>query len=50
MPSQALTLVQGTLDLLLLKILALGRRQVEQGRVIPVKEAFRRARAKLARR
>jgi prevent-host-death family protein len=36
--------------LALLKILALGRRQVEQGKVVPVAEAFRRVRAKLPRR
>jgi len=36
--------------LALLKILALGRRQVEQGKVTPVTEAFRRVRAKLPRR
>ena len=36
--------------LALLKILALGRRQVEEGKVTPVKEALRRVRAKLPRR
>jgi|CXWL01.1.fsa_nt_gi DNA-binding phage protein len=34
----------------LLKILALGKRQVEEGKVVPAKEAFRRARARIARR
>ena len=36
--------------LALLKILALGRRQAEEGRTVPAAEAFRRAREKLARR
>jgi|CXWL01.1.fsa_nt_gi hypothetical protein len=36
--------------LVLLEILALGKRQVAQGKVIPVAEAFRRARARIARR
>jgi prevent-host-death family protein len=36
--------------LALLKILALGRREAEQGKVVPVAEAFRRVRAKLPRR
>ena len=36
--------------LALLKILALGKRQVEEGRVVPATEAFRRARARIARR
>jgi prevent-host-death family protein len=36
--------------LALLKILALGRRQIEQGEFVTVAEAFRRARAKLPRR
>jgi prevent-host-death family protein len=36
--------------LALLKILALGQRQVEQGRVVPAAEAFRRARERIARR
>lgn len=36
--------------LALLKILALGRRQVEEGKVVPVAEAFSRARARIARR
>jgi len=33
--------------LALLKILALGNRQVEQGKVVPVKEAFRRVRRRV---
>jgi len=36
--------------LALLKILALGKRQVEEGKVVPAAEAFRRARARIARR
>jgi PHD/YefM family antitoxin component YafN of YafNO toxin-antitoxin module len=36
--------------LALLKILALGKRQVEEGKVVPAKEAFRRARSRIARR
>ena len=36
--------------LALLKILALGQRQVEQGRVVPAAEAFRRARERITRR
>lgn len=36
--------------LALLKILALGKRQVEEGKVVPVAEAFRRARERIARR
>jgi prevent-host-death family protein len=36
--------------LALLKILALGQRQVERGRVVPAAEAFRRARERIARR
>jgi prevent-host-death family protein len=36
--------------LALLKILALGQHQVEQGRVVPAAEAFRRARERIARR
>lgn len=35
--------------LALLKILALGNRQVEEGRTIPVAEAFRRLRGRQAR-
>jgi len=36
--------------LALLKILALGNRQIEQGRTIPAAEAFRRLRGKKPRR
>lgn len=36
--------------LALLKILALGQKQAEEGRVVPAVEAFRRARARLSRR
>lgn len=36
--------------LALLKILALGKRQVEESKIVPVAEAFRRARARIARR
>ena len=36
--------------LALLKILALGRRQVEEGKVVPAAEAVRRAREAIARR
>jgi prevent-host-death family protein len=36
--------------LALLKILALGNRQIEDGRVVPAREAFRRVRARKARR
>ena len=36
--------------LALLKILALGNRQVAEGKVVPAAEAFRRAREKIARR
>jgi prevent-host-death family protein len=36
--------------LALLKILALGNQQFEQGKGIPVKEAFRRVRARLAQK
>ena len=36
--------------LALLKILALGRRQVEEGKAIPLAEAIRRLRARRARR
>jgi prevent-host-death family protein len=36
--------------LALLKILALGRRQVEQGKAVPLAEAARRLRARRARR
>ena len=36
--------------LALLKILALGRRQVERGKVVPAAEAVRRAREAIARR
>ncbi|HEX4329521.1 MAG TPA: type II toxin-antitoxin system Phd/YefM family antitoxin [Burkholderiales bacterium] len=33
----------------LLKILALGRQQIEEGKVVPAKEAMRRLRARKAR-
>lgn len=33
----------------LLKILALGNRQIEEGKVVPAREAIRELRAKLAR-
>ena len=36
--------------LALLKILALGRRQVEEGRTVPADEAFRRLRERRSRR
>jgi len=36
--------------LALLKILALGRRQVEEGRTVPAAEAFRRLRERRSRR
>ena len=36
--------------LALLKILALGRRQVEEGRTVPAEVAFRRLRARRSRR
>lgn len=36
--------------LALLKILALGRRQVKEGRTVPVDEAFRRLRERRSRR
>jgi prevent-host-death family protein len=36
--------------LALLKILALGNRQIEEGKVVPAVEAVRRARERLARR
>ena len=36
--------------LALLKILALGRRQVEEGRTVPAKEVFRRLRERRSRR
>lgn len=36
--------------LALLKILALGNQQIDEGKGIPVKEAFRRVRARLAKR
>jgi prevent-host-death family protein len=36
--------------LALLKILALGRRQVEEGRTVPAQEAFRRLRGRRPRR
>jgi len=36
--------------LALLKILALGNRQIEMGRVVPAAEAMRRARRKAKRR
>jgi prevent-host-death family protein len=36
--------------LALLKILALGRRQVEQGKTVPADEAFRRLRERRSRR
>ena len=36
--------------LALLKILALGRRQVQEGKVVPAAEAVRRAREAIARR
>lgn len=36
--------------LALLKLLALGKRQIEQGRFVTAKEAFRRARERIARR
>ena len=36
--------------LALLKILALGRKQIEAGKVVPAAEAFRRARERIARR
>ena len=36
--------------LALLKILALGRRQVEAGRTVPAEEAFRRLRERRSRR
>ena len=36
--------------LALLKILALGNREIEQGKVTPAAEAFRRVRAKASRR
>lgn len=36
--------------LALLKILALGNRQIEEGRVVPAAVALRRAREKIARR
>ena len=36
--------------LALLKILALGNRQIEEGRTVPLAEAFRRARERIARR
>jgi len=36
--------------LALLKILALGNRQIEAGRVVPAAEAMRRARRKAKRR
>jgi PHD/YefM family antitoxin component YafN of YafNO toxin-antitoxin module len=35
--------------LALLKILALGNRQIEEGKVVPAREAVRRARGKIAR-
>ncbi len=35
--------------LALLKILALGRRQIEEGRTVPAEEAFRRLRKRRAR-
>ncbi len=37
-------------SLVLLKILALGNRQIEDGRVVPAREAFRRVRARKATR
>jgi len=36
--------------LALLKILALGNRQIEEGKTVPAAEAFRRARERIARR
>ena len=36
--------------LALLKILALGKRQIEEGKVVPAAQAVRRARGKIARR
>ena len=36
--------------LALLKILALGRRQVEEGKTVPAEEAFRRLRERRSRR
>lgn len=36
--------------LALLKILALGTREVEQGKTMPAREAIRRARAKIAQK
>jgi len=36
--------------LALLKILALGRRQVDEGRTVPAEEAFRRLRERRSRR
>jgi prevent-host-death family protein len=36
--------------LALLKVLALGRRQIEEGKTVPADEAFRRLRARRARR
>ena len=36
--------------LALLKILALGNRQIEEGKVVPAAQAVRRARGKIARR
>ena len=36
--------------LALLKILALGNRQIEEGKVVPAAEALRQAREKIARR
>ena len=36
--------------LALLKILALGKRQVEEGRTVPAEEAFRRLRERRSRR
>ena len=35
--------------LALLKILALGNRQIEEGKVVPATEAIRRARGRIAR-
>lgn len=36
--------------LALLKILALGNREIEQGKIMPAREAIRRARARLAQK
>jgi len=49
-PSRMLVIAQKGQTLALLKMLALGTRQIEAGRVVPADDAFRRLRGNKKRR